>query len=98
MPIICKNKKIKDEFVKYLEDNRIQTRNYFAGNILLHPAYKNLDDHVNYPNSNRVLDKVFFIGCSPSLNSDMISYVKDHLFQFQEQEHMKGKSWYGAEL
>jgi len=98
VPIICKDKDIKDRFVKYLEDNRIQTRNYFAGNILIHPAYKHLDDYSKYPNSNKVLDKVFFIGSSPSLNADMISYVKDHLFQFQEQEHMKGKSWYGAEL
>jgi dTDP-4-amino-4,6-dideoxygalactose transaminase len=81
-----------------LETNRIQTRNYFAGNILIHPAYKHLDNYINYPNSNKVLDKVFFIGCSPSINKDMINYVKDHLYQFQESEHMNGKGWYGAEL
>lgn len=98
VPIICKDKDIKDRFVSYLEENRIQTRNYFAGNILLHPAYKHLDNYKIYPNSNKVLDKVFFIGCSPSLNSDMIKYVKKHLYEFQETEYPKGRSWYGAEL
>ena len=98
VPIICKDKGVKARFVKHLEGNRIQTRNYFAGNILLHPAYKHLDDYKKYPNANRVLNEVFFVGCSPSLNSDMINYVKNHLFEFQEREHMTGEAWYGAEL
>jgi len=98
VPIICKDREVKLKFVKYLEDNRIQTRNYFAGNILIHPAYKHLSDYRAYPNSNQVLDRVFFIGCSPSLNDDMINYVKNHLYEFQEGEHQRGKAWHGAEL
>ena len=33
----------RSEFTKYMEDNKIQTRNYFGGNLLLQPAYRNLD-------------------------------------------------------
>tara|TARA_B100001123_G_scaffold437566_2_gene570060 strand:- start:7308 stop:8630 length:1323 start_codon:yes stop_codon:yes gene_type:complete len=75
VPIVCNTKGLKQDFVKYLEDNKIQTRNYFAGNILLHPAYSHIEDYRNYPNSNKVLDNVFFIGCSPTLSKEMISYI-----------------------
>ena len=64
VPIICDDKIIKRKLVKHLEDNNIQTRNYFAGNILMHPGYKHLDDYSKYPNACKVLDLVFFVGCS----------------------------------
>jgi CDP-6-deoxy-D-xylo-4-hexulose-3-dehydrase len=75
IPIICKSKNIKVSLVEQLEKNKIQTRNYFAGNILLHPAYKNLDDWEKYPNSNQVLEKVFFLGCSPNYTEKTFEYI-----------------------
>lgn len=82
VPLVCASKDQKTRLVKHLESNRIQTRNYFAGNILKHPAYKHLDDHRNYPNANRVLDEVFFVGCSPTISSEMIEYVRKVVNQF----------------
>jgi CDP-6-deoxy-D-xylo-4-hexulose-3-dehydrase len=79
VPIVCETSSIKDSLVKYLEKNKIQTRNYFAGNILLHPAYKNLDDAWLYPNANSVLEKVFFVGCSPTYSKEIINYVESTL-------------------
>lgn len=75
-PFICKNKELKNKLVSFLESNKIQTRNYFAGNILLHPAYRHLDDISKYPNSNIVLDKVFFLGASPHYNEDVFEYIE----------------------
>ena len=75
VPIICDNKNLKRELVKHLEDNKIQTRNYFAGNILMHPGYKSLDDYNKYPNASNVLDLVFFVGCSPTISDAMIEYI-----------------------
>lgn len=72
VPIICDNKDIKRKLVKHLEDNNIQTRNYFAGNILMHPGYKDLDDYSKYPNACKVLDLVFFVGCSPTITDNMV--------------------------
>lgn len=74
-PFICKDKSLKDKLVEFLEDNMIQTRNYFAGNILMHPGYCHLDDFKNYPNANTVLDKVFFLGAAPHYNEDVFDYV-----------------------
>jgi CDP-4-dehydro-6-deoxyglucose reductase, E1 len=76
-PFICENKEIKDKLVAFLEANKIQTRNYFAGNILLHPAYRHLDDISLYPNANKVLDKVFFLGAAPHYNDDVFEYIEN---------------------
>jgi CDP-6-deoxy-D-xylo-4-hexulose-3-dehydrase len=82
VPIICDNKELKKSLVSYLEKNKIQTRNYFAGNILLHPGYSHLDDASKYPKANQVLDKVFFLGCSPTINSKMIDYIEKTINSF----------------
>ena len=79
LPIICKNISQKRELVAHLESNKIQTRNYFAGNILMHPAYKHLDDYKMYPKSNKVLDKVFWVGVSPSYTEDVFEYIDNVL-------------------
>jgi CDP-6-deoxy-D-xylo-4-hexulose-3-dehydrase len=76
-PIICEDYSTKQDLVTYLEDNKIQTRNYFAGNILLHPAYSDLDDFKLYPNANKVLDRVFFVGASPHYTEETFIYIED---------------------
>ena len=82
VPIICDNKELKESLVAHLEKNKVQTRNYFAGNILLHPGYSHLDDALDYPMANQVLDKVFFLGCSPTINEAMIDYIDEVVTKF----------------
>jgi CDP-6-deoxy-D-xylo-4-hexulose-3-dehydrase len=82
-PFICDEEGLKHRLVQFLEDNKIQTRNYFAGNILLHPGYSFLDDSSKYPESNKVLDKVFFIGAAPHYNEDVFEYIESALKQFK---------------
>ena len=84
VPIIYE--KNKQKLVKYLEKNKIQTRNYFAGNILMHPAYDGLDKADNYPNASRVLDNVFFVGCSPVITEEMIDYIELKIDIFIKEE------------
>jgi CDP-6-deoxy-D-xylo-4-hexulose-3-dehydrase len=76
VPVICRNFDQKTKIVNYLESNSIQTRNYFAGNILLHPAYKHLENWKNYPNASKVLGNVFFIGCSPTISEANLVYLE----------------------
>ena len=76
-PIICASKEQKQKLVSFLEKNKIQTRNYFAGNILLHPGYSHLDDYKKYPNANQVLDRVFFLGASPHYDGKIFEYIED---------------------
>lgn len=82
VPIVCDNPKIKHTLQQHLETNGIQTRNYFAGNLLLHPAYKHLGNAKNYPNAYEVLKRVFFLGTAPTLMSNDLNYIKKNLEEF----------------
>jgi CDP-6-deoxy-D-xylo-4-hexulose-3-dehydrase len=74
-PIVCKTAEIKRSLVSHLEHNRIQTRNYFAGNLLMQPGFKKFGNWRNFPNASEVLSKVFFVGVSPTISNSMIDYV-----------------------
>jgi len=82
-PFICEYDGLKHKLVQYLEDNKIQTRNYFAGNILLHTGYSFLDDYKKYSEANKVLDKVFFIGAAPHYTDKVFSYIEDVVKNFK---------------
>ena len=82
-PFICDEPGLKHSLVEYLEANKIQTRNYFAGNILLHPGYEFLDDFKNYPEANKVLDKVFFIGAAPHYTNIVFDYIEEVIKKFK---------------
>lgn len=83
VPIICDSFLSKNNLVNFLEENGIQTRNYFAGNILLHPAYKHLEDWKNYPNANKVLEKIFFVGCSPTITNENLKYIEEKINEYK---------------
>ena len=82
-PFICDEPGLKHRLVEFLEENKIQTRNYFAGNILLHPGYSFLDDFKNYPEANKVLDKVFFIGAAPHYTDVVFEYIEETIKKFK---------------
>lgn len=77
VPLICRNRAIKENLVAYLEANKIQTRPYFAGNILRHPGYRYLGDANKFPLANEVMDKVFFIGCAPYYDEKILAYIAE---------------------
>ncbi len=81
-PIICESEELKRNLVKHLEVNRIQTRNYFAGNLLMQPGYKHLGDWRQFPNATGVLGKVFFVGVSPTINPKMLQYLSEVVSKF----------------
>lgn len=80
-PFICETNELKHKLVNFLEQNKIQTRNYFAGNILLHPGFSHLGDFTQFPNSNKVLDLVFFVGAAPHYDAPVFDYVENILNQ-----------------
>lgn len=83
-PIVCDSSELKSKLVMHLENNRIQTRNYFAGNLLRQPGYAHLGDWEDFPNASLVLERVFFVGASPTINQMMINRIGKVLLEFSE--------------
>ena len=83
-PIVCDSAEIKSKMVMHLERNRIQTRNYFAGNLLRQPGYSHLGDWKDFPNASMVLERVFFVGASPTINQLMLNRIEKVLSEFNE--------------
>jgi CDP-6-deoxy-D-xylo-4-hexulose-3-dehydrase len=76
----------RTDFCQYLESNKIQTRPYFAGNIMLQPAYEGIMDPqeviTKYPVARKVTTDTFFLGCSPVITEEQISYIKQMVDQY----------------
>jgi CDP-6-deoxy-D-xylo-4-hexulose-3-dehydrase len=77
------------DFCQYLESNKIQTRPYFAGNIMLQPAYEGIMDSdqviKDFPVARKVTTDTFFLGCSPVITEEQIAYIKTIVEQFMQQ-------------
>ena len=71
----------RNELVEYLEANKIQTRNLFAGNMTRHPMFDSmiLDTDYRIVGELTVTDKImndsFWIGLYPGMGDDAISYM-----------------------
>jgi CDP-6-deoxy-D-xylo-4-hexulose-3-dehydrase len=67
------------DIVDYLEENLIQTRPYFAGNIMLQPAYNHIMDPQkakdNFPVATLTMTNTYFHGTSPVITPEQIEYI-----------------------
>lgn len=72
------------ELLRFLEDHQIQTRLLFAGNILRHPAYKNMPHRVvgSLANADKVMRDSFVIGAHHAMTPPMVEYVKETFREF----------------
>lgn len=74
------------DILDYLENNLIQTRPYFAGNIMLQPAYSHLMDprkaRDDFPMATHSLTHTYFHGTSPVITPDQIAYIGEKVDSF----------------
>jgi CDP-6-deoxy-D-xylo-4-hexulose-3-dehydrase len=78
MPILHPKRK---EIMIYLENNNVQTRVFFAGNITRHPGYRNFCK--NFQNADIVMNEGFLVGSHQGLNTNDVDYVCDLLLEFE---------------
>jgi len=89
-PAIVKEKApfTRNELTKYLEENKIGTRNIFSGNLLRHPAYLDLKSKRVVgimKNADIVMNQAFWIGVFPGIEKEQMDYVLKTLKSFSDQ-------------
>ena len=76
----------RSDMVDYLEENLIQTRPYFAGNIMLQPAYSHLMDpkraRDEFPAATHAMTHTYFHGTSPVITPEQIEYIGEKVDGF----------------
>lgn len=67
----------RGKLVKFLEENGIETRSMFAGNIIRHPAYKNIKYRIGskLTESDYILKQSFWISVHPRMTMDDKEYI-----------------------
>jgi CDP-6-deoxy-D-xylo-4-hexulose-3-dehydrase len=79
----------RTQIVDFLENHYIQTRPYFAGNIMLQPAYSHLmnqnEARDNFPVATHTMTHSFFHGTSPVITEEQITYIGECVDKFLSQ-------------
>jgi CDP-6-deoxy-D-xylo-4-hexulose-3-dehydrase len=80
-PITVKDRADRDRIVHALENNKVQTRMLFSGNIIRHPCFDDIRGTDAYrvvgdlTDSDRTLYETFWIGVYPGMTKDMMDYM-----------------------
>ncbi len=80
----------RSEFCRFLEKKKIQTRNYFGGNLLLQPAYSEIASVYGgyekikkmFPNATKATTDTFFLGTSPVITQEQTTYIQEVVNEF----------------
>jgi CDP-6-deoxy-D-xylo-4-hexulose-3-dehydrase len=74
----------RQQLIAALEAKKIGTRLMFAGNLLRQPVYQDSEYRVlgELPNTEFVMNNVFWIGVYPGLTTEMLNYVAETILSF----------------
>lgn len=86
-PLIIKPKApfTRLEIITFLEEENIQTRPVFTGNILKQPGFKKIEHRKaveSFPNTDLVMKNGFVVACHHGLNKEQIDYLKSKFDEF----------------
>lgn len=93
--ITCEEGVDRNKLVQFLEENGIQTRMLFAGNIIKHPCFDEMrKTGTGYrvigdlANTERIMQDTFWIGVYPGMTDEMIDYmaamIKEAIYNMQD--------------
>jgi len=74
----------REDILNYLNDNLVGTRLLFAGNLIKQPYMANRDYRIsgNLTNTDKVMNRTFWIGLYPGLNREHLEYAAEKLEEF----------------
>jgi len=80
----------RSDLTRFLEANHIETRNLFAGNLLRHPAFMNIEHRVvgDLANTDTITERTFFIGVYPGIDDIQLDYLSSVFTRFMKGERV----------
>ena len=80
----------RNELTRFLEANRIETRNLFSGNLLRQPAFMNIEHRVvgDLANTDLITEWTFFIGVYPGIDDRQLEYIGSTFDRFMRGERV----------
>jgi CDP-4-dehydro-6-deoxyglucose reductase, E1 len=74
----------REEITNYLNENLIETRNLFGGNLSKQPAFINNSWRIadNLKNTDYIMNNTFFLGTYPGLTKEMFNHIEDTIDRF----------------
>ena len=81
----------RNELTGFLEANRIETRNLFAGNLLRQPAFMDIPHRIvgDLANTDLIMDNTFFIGVYPGIADSHLDYIESVFKRFMDGERVR---------
>lgn len=78
----------RDEIVNYLNQNLIETRNLFAGNMTRQPAFIDQEFRIagHLQNTDKIMKSTFFLGAYPGNTPERLDYIEMVLDNFMSQK------------
>jgi len=78
----------RTDLARFLDANRIETRNLFSGNLLRHPAFESIPHRIvqDLTNTDTVMNNTLFIGVYPGLDHSQLDYVAEVFERFMRGE------------
>jgi CDP-6-deoxy-D-xylo-4-hexulose-3-dehydrase len=80
----------RNDLTRFLEANRIETRNLFGGNLLRQPAFMDIDKRVvgDLTNTDIITERTFFIGVYPGIGGSQLDYINSVFSRFMKGERV----------
>lgn len=79
----------RPELIRYLDQQKIDTRLLFGGNLTRQPAFQGVTYRQigELKNSDFVMSQVFWVGVYPGLTEEMLHYIIERLWHFAQGSH-----------
>ncbi len=76
------------DLTRFLEANRIETRNLFAGNLLRQPAFMGIEHRTvgDLRNTDTIMNQTFFVGVYPGIGEPQLDYMGSVFQRFMKGE------------
>jgi CDP-6-deoxy-D-xylo-4-hexulose-3-dehydrase len=88
----------RNDLTRFLETNRVETRNLFSGNLLRHPAFADIECRVvgDLATTDAVMARTFFVGVYPGIDEPRMDYMVEVFRRFMDGERAPGDGGRGG--